>query len=314
MARKLNVAVLKGGFSTEREVSLKSGAAVERGLAEAGHHVIPIDVKERRIPELDEYDLDVAFIALHGAFGEDGGVQALLESKGIPYTGSGIYASRVAMDKLATKDTLISSRVPTPPYVAIRASDHMAAHWPWIEKVGLPLVVKPPREGSSVGTTIVRQSVDLPRAMALCYQYDECALLEKFIPGRELTVGILDNEPLPIIEIKPGDEFYSYDAKYKSPETEYIMEPDLGADLTMEIKMTALNAYWSIGCDGFARVDIMLGHDGAPYVLEINTIPGFTERSLLPKAAAHAGLSFSELCSRIAHMAVAKRRRVAAVA
>jgi len=314
MSKKLNVAVLKGGFSSERAVSLKSGAAVERGLLEAGHHVVSIDVKDTRIAELEAHDLDVAFIALHGAFGEDGGVQALLEAKGIAYTGSGIYSSKTCMNKLATKDTLVNNGIPTPSYAAIRAHDHMAKHWPWIEKVGLPLVVKPPCEGSSVGATIVRSEGALPSAMALCYQYDSVALLEKYIPGRELTVGILDNEPLPIVEIKPGDEFYSYEAKYSAPGTEYVLEPDLGYDLVMDIKMTALNAFWSVGCDGYARVDIMLGHDGVPYVLEINTIPGFTERSLLPKAAAHAGVTFPELCSRLAHMAVAKRRAVAAVA
>ena len=314
MVQRLRVAVLEGGFSSERDVSLKSGAAVERGLAQAGYHVIPIDVKDSKIAELDAHDVDVAFIALHGAFGEDGGVQALLESKGIPYTGSGIYASKLGMDKLATKDTLVSNGISTPSYVAIKSHDHMAQHWPWIDKVGFPLVVKPPCEGSSVGTSIVRRPADLATALACCYQHDSRALIEKYVPGRELTVGIVDGEPLPIVEIKPGDDFYSYEAKYRAPDTEYIVEPDMGLELELEIKTTALKAYWSLGCAGFARVDVMLGRDGAPYVLEINTIPGFTERSLLPKAADYAGITFPDLCGRIVRLAIARRRRVAAVA
>ena len=315
MNSELTVAVLKGGFSSERSVSLRSGAAVERGLREAGYDVLPIDVQDEDIPELDARHIDVAFIALHGNFGEDGGLQLVLEAKGIPYVGSGVSASQLAMDKVASKDLFISQGIPTAPYVVIPHTEAWQQHKRWLRKVGLPLVVKPPREGSSVGTTIVRDPSDLQHALEVAYRFDDDALVEKFVRGRELTVGILDDEPLPIIEIKTSRQFYDYNAKYKAPDTDYVSNPDLGLESSIEVKVTALNAFWALGCEGFARVDLILGSDGVPYVLEINTIPGFTERSLLPKAAAQHGMSFSELCSRLVRIALtADRSSVVAAA
>lgn len=314
MNSEVTVAVLKGGTSSERDVSLKSGAAVERGLRAAGYHVVPIDVRDTEVPELGDCHVDVAFIALHGSFGEDGGVQALLEAKGIAYVGSGIAASELAMDKVASKDVFVSHGIPTAPYVVIPRDEPWDRHVRWFDKVGLPLVVKPPREGSSVGATMVRRRADLESALSVCYRFDDDALVEKFVRGRELTVGVLDDEPLPIVEIRTGREFYDYDAKYRAPDTEYILEPALGPDHTSEVKATALKAFWALGCEAFSRVDLILGHDGVAYVLEINTIPGFTERSLLPKAAAHVGMSFPELCSRITRLALVKQRDEAVAA
>ena len=308
MNSEVTVAVLKGGTSSERDVSLKSGAAVERGLRDAGYDVISIDVKDDEVAELDEQPVDVAFIALHGSFGEDGGAQALLESKGIAHVGLGIAASELAMDKVASKDVFLSHGIPTAPYVVIPRDEPWDRHVRWFDKVGFPLVVKPPREGSSVGATIVKQPGDLEHALDVCYRFDHEALVEKFVRGRELTVGLLADEALPIVEIKTGREFYDYDAKYRAPDTEYIVEPDLGPEHSIEVKTTALKAFWALGCEGFSRVDLILGHDGVPYVLEINTIPGFTERSLLPKSAARAGMSFPDLCSRITRLALVKER------
>lgn len=315
MNSELTVAVLKGGFSSERSVSLRSGAAVERGLQEAGYDILSIDVQDEDIPELDAHHIDVAFIALHGSFGEDGGLQLVLEGKGIPYVGSGVSASELAMDKVASKDVFISQGIPTAPYVVIPHREAWQQHERWLKKVGFPLVVKPPREGSSVGTTIVRDPAELQHALEVAYRFDDEALVEKFVRGRELTVGVVDDEPLPVIEIKTGRQFYDYNAKYKAPDTDYVLEPNLGLESSIEVKVTALNAFWALGCEGFARVDLILGSDGVPYVLEINTIPGFTERSLLPKAAARHGMSFPELCSRLVRIALtADRSSVVAAA
>ena len=308
MNSDVTVAVLKGGFSSERSVSLRSGAAIERGLEQAGYDVLSIDVHDEEIPELDDHHIDVAFIALHGSFGEDGGLQLVLEAKGIPYVGSGVSASQSAMDKVRSKDVFISQGIPTAPYVVISQTEAWEQHQRWLRKVGFPVVVKPPREGSSVGTTIARDKFELQHALETAYRFDDEALVERFIRGRELTVGIVDNEPLPIVEIKTGRDFYDYRAKYKAPDTQYVLEPDLGLESSIEVKVTALNAFWALGCEGFARVDLILGRDGVPYVLEINTIPGFTERSLLPKAAERAGLSFSELCCRLVQIALTADR------
>lgn len=314
MDEPLTIAVLKGGISSEREVSLKSGAAVTRGLRTAGYDVIPVDVRDSELRELDTLPIDVAFIALHGTFGEDGGVQMLLENKGIPYTGSGVSASELAMDKLASKDMFVFHGVNTPSYVAVPEGESLSEHAVWVDKVGYPLVVKPPREGSSMGASIVRREGDVAPAFRSCYRFDDEALVEQFIQGRELTVGVIDHEPLPIIEIKTSREFYDYNAKYHAPDTQYILDPDLEPELAEEIKEMASRAFDALGCEGFGRVDFMLGLDGVPYVLEINTIPGFTERSLLPKAAAHAGIGFPQLCGRLARMALVTQRDQAAAA
>src|SRR3989339_636451 len=218
-----NVVVLMGGISPEREISLRSGNAVARALKEAEFNVTCIDVKDEKIEELDRMDIDVAFIALHGYFGEDGGVQQLLESKGIPYTGSGINASRLAMDKLATKKCFIEAGLKTPDYITVTEFQELQEIQREISKLGLPVVLKPTRNGSSIGISIIKSINDLQIGLEKAFGFGYELLVEKYIKGRELTVGILDDKALPIIEIKPAVEFYNYEAKYKDDRTKYLI-------------------------------------------------------------------------------------------
>lgn len=316
-----NVVVLMGGISPEREISLRSGNAVARALKEAGFNVICIDVKDEKIEELDQMDIDVAFIALHGYFGEDGGVQQLLESKGIPYTGSGINASRLAMDKLATKKCFIAAGIKTPDYITVTEFQELQEIQREISKLGLPVVLKPTRNGSSIGISIIKNINDLQIGLEKAFEFGYELLVEKYIKGRELTVGILDGKALPIIEIKPAVEFYNYEAKYMDDRTEYlIVEKTLSEQRNTvgnfsrtigflspaaynNAQEIAINAQKVLGCKGFSRVDMLLNDRDNLYLLEINTIPGFTEKSLLPKAAKAAGMSFSSLCEKIVDLA-----------
>ena len=316
-----NIAVLMGGISTEREVSLRSGNAVAKALTEAGFNVSCIDVKDEKIEELDHMEIDVAFIALHGYFGEDGGVQELLESKGIPYTGSGINASKLAMDKLATKKCFIEAGLTTPDYITVTEFQEFTEIQLEINKLGLPVVLKPTRNGSSIGISIIKDIKNLQTGLEKAFEFGYELLIEKYIKGRELTLGILDDKALPIIEIKTAVEFYNYDAKYKDNRTEYLIVKTtsgndkntvedflnntgyLSPSLYNEAQELALNAHKVLGCRGFSRVDMLLDNIGKFYLLEVNTIPGFTEKSLLPKAAKAAGMSFSSLCKKIAELA-----------
>ena len=316
-----NIAVLMGGISTEREVSLRSGNAVAKALTEAGFNVSCIDVKDEKIEELDHMEIDVAFIALHGYFGEDGGVQELLESKGIPYTGSGINASKLAMDKLATKKCFIEAGLTTPDYITVTEFQEFTEIQQEINNLGLPVVLKPTRNGSSIGISIIKDIKNLQTGLEKAFEFGYELLIEKYIKGRELTLGILDDKALPIIEIKTAVEFYNYDAKYKDNRTEYLIVKTtsgndkntvedflnntgyLSPSLYNEAQELALNAHKVLGCRGFSRVDMLLDNIGKFYLLEVNTIPGFTEKSLLPKAAKAAGMSFSSLCKKIAELA-----------
>ena len=316
-----NVVVLMGGISPEREISLRSGNAVARALKEAGFNVTCIDVKDEKIEELDRMDIDVAFIALHGYFGEDGGVQQLLELKGIPYTGSGINASRLAMDKLATKKCFIEAGIKTPDYITVTEFQELQEIQREISKLGLPVVLKPTRNGSSIGISIIKSINDLQIGLEKAFEFGYELLVEKYIKGRELTVGIMDDKPLPIIEIKPAVEFFNYEAKYKDDRTKYlIVEKTLSeqkntvGDSSRTIgflspatynnaQELAINAQKILGCKGFSRVDMLLDDRDNLYLLEINTIPGFTEKSLLPKAAKAAGMSFPSLCEKIVDLA-----------
>jgi len=316
-----NVVVLMGGISPEREISLRSGNAVARALKAAGFNVTCIDVKDEKIEELDQMDIDVAFIALHGYFGEDGGVQQLLESKGIPYTGSGINASRLAMDKLATKKCFIEAGLKTPDYTTVTEFQELQEIQQEISKLGLPVVLKPTRNGSSIGISIIKNINDLQIGLEKAFEFGYELLVEKYINGRELTVGILDGKALPIIEIKPAVEFYNYEAKYMDDRTEYlIVEKTLSEQRNTvgnfsrtigflspatynNAQEIAINAQKVLGCKGFSRVDMLLDDRDNLYLLEINTIPGFTEKSLLPKAAKAAGMSFSSLCEKIVDLA-----------
>jgi D-alanine-D-alanine ligase len=289
MTKFRKVAVLKGGPSSEREVSLRSGAAVARGLTEAGYDVTEIDVKDSSL------DLpagtEAVFIALHGEFGEDGQVQALLETKGIPYTGSNAEASRASFDKLISRRLLAEHGVPIPAGEVLRAGDRRTQ--------ALPLVVKPPRQGSSIGVHRVFHEKDWAPALADALTFGREVLVEQFIPGRELTVGIVGRETLPVIEVLAPDGWYDYTAKYTRGRTEYQVPARMDASLEATCRELALRTFDALGCRGLGRVDIRATPDGHAYVLELNNIPGFTETSLLPKAAACTGLNFSALCDRI---------------
>lgn len=288
--------VLKGGPGAEREVSLRSGAAVANALRSAGAIVEEIEVKGREvsIPEGSE----LVFNLIHGTFGEDGGLQTLLDDLGIPYTGEGAEASRVAFDKILTKQALVRASVPTPRFEILRAGDNPS--------LNLPVVIKAPRQGSSVGVHPVRDPSGIPSALADCLQHGEEILVEELIEGRELTVGVLGEEPLPVVEIRPGDGFYDYANKYTKGATEYLVPAPLTDEETGAVQRVALAAVRALGLGVYSRVDVLLGKEG-PTVLEINTIPGMTETSLLPKAAEAAGIAFAPLCARIAQLSLAAR-------
>jgi len=316
-----NVVVLMGGISPEREISLRSGHAVAMALKDAGFNVTCVDVKDEKIDVLDRMDIDVAFIALHGYFGEDGGVQQLLELKGIPYTGSGVSASRLAMDKLATKRCFIEAGLKTPDCTTVTQFQELAEIQREVNKLGLPVVLKPTRNGSSIGISIIKNINDLQVGLEKAFEFGYDLLIEKYIKGRELTVGILDDEALPIIEIKPAVEFFNYEAKYKDDRTKYLIVEKTssagriaGGDFSNTIGLLtpatynkaqelAVNAHKVLGCRGFSRVDMLMDDRENMYLLEINTIPGFTEKSLLPKAAKAAGITFPSLCEKIVDLA-----------
>jgi len=307
--RRLRIAVLMGGVSNERDVSFKSGAAVSSALEQAGHSVFPVDISERSTHQLDRIVPDVAFVALHGVFGEDGQVQALLEQRGIPYTGSTPEASRLGMDKVATKRAFIRHSVPTADYLVVDEDTSAARLASRAGQLGYPLVCKPAGGGSSIGVSIVREEAQLATALrraahAEAGSSDRRVLLERYVHGREFTVGVLDGAPLPTVEIQPRREFFDYEAKYGDKETHYIVPVCLLESLYRRTQEAARQAYSALGCRHLARVDMIYGYDGKLYVLEVNTIPGFTPRSLLPMAASHAGIEFPELCERIVRMAL----------
>ncbi|MDE1170801.1 MAG: D-alanine--D-alanine ligase [Verrucomicrobium sp.] len=289
-AKPSHVAVLKGGPSAEREVSLRTGAACAAALRERGYTVDEIDVAGRdfTLPAGVEF----VFISLHGAFGEDGEVQAYLEKHGFPYSGSGVAASRLAIDKEASKEAFRRERIPTPEGVTVGRGDPAPALQP-------PLVVKPYCEGSSLGMSFVFEEKELAPALDKAFELGERAVVERYIKGRELTVSILGGEALPIVEIAPKEGFYDYTNKYTAGKTDYLCPAPLDAELTRRVQEISLRAHRALGCEVYSRVDIMLDADSNPYVLEVNTIPGMTATSLLPKAAAAAGIPFPELCERI---------------
>lgn len=314
----LRIAVLMGGVSGERAVSLKSGRAVTEALRHAGHEAIPYDVKDTELTGLSDLEPDAAFVALHGLFGEDGTVQRMLEQMGIPYTGSDPDASRVAMDKAASKAVFVLHAVPTPDYVILRAGQPTEAARGPGGGLDYPLVCKPANGGSSLGVSIVRKAEHLLPAVAAAREYDRTVIIEKYVRGREITIGVLEGEALPMIELITAREFFDYEAKYNDKRTRYVTPVALLPTVYRNACDVALRACRAIGCRHMARVDMVYGYDGSIYVLEVNTIPGFTERSLLPMAAAEAGTRFPELCDRIVRAALRdaaaarKRRRMTA--
>lgn len=290
-----------GGVSRERGISLKSGEAVIKALRSAGFSPEEYIVDDQELRGIDPDNTDAAFIALHGRFGEDGGVQCVLEDRGVPYTGSPPGASALAMDKAASKEVFKKNGVPTPMfYVMTGVHDSVA-----LRPVGFPCVVKPAREGSSIGVTIVRDPALFQEACEKALALDDLIVVEKFVPGREMTCAVLADRPLPIVEMKPAKEFYDYEAKYSEGSgTVYTLEHGLDGATVNLIQKQALAAHRALGCRGMSRVDLILDDKGEPHFLEVNTIPGMTDRSLLPMAAKAAGLDFSALCVKIVELAL----------
>ncbi|MCC8381181.1 MULTISPECIES: D-alanine--D-alanine ligase [unclassified Xenorhabdus] len=301
------VAVLLGGTSAEREVSLQSGQAVVAGLKEAGINAHSVDTKYFDVTKLKEEGFSKVFIALHGRGGEDGTVQGVLEFLQLPYTGSGVMASALSMDKLRTKQLWQGAKLPVSPYVVINSHQFEQLNdfqiKEYVQELGLPLMVKPNLEGSSVGMTKVNDYSDLRGALELAFQYDQIILVEKWMFGPEYTVAFLGDEVLPSIRIQAPEVFYDYDAKYISNETKYFCPSGLSAEKEQELADLALRAYKIVGCSGWGRVDIMDDGNGNFYLLEVNTSPGMTSHSLVPQAARQTGLSFSQLVARILELA-----------
>lgn len=294
--RNRRIGVLMGGESAEREVSLRTGRAVLNALQDAGCQVEAIDAGKDLPSRLIAAGIEVAFIALHGRHGEDGTVQGLLEMMGVPYTGSGVLASSLAMDKRMTKQLLIYHGVSTPEFAVFRQGeelDRLLCTWQ-----RYPAVVKPAREGSTIGISRVDDRAGLIDGLRTAQQHDDLVLVEEFIQGGELTVAVLDGAALPIIQVVPKGGFYDYRSKYTPGETEYLLPAPLSAGLARRVEEAAVTACTALGCRGAARVDFMVRGDEL-FCLEVNTIPGMTETSLLPKAAAAAGIDFRELVLRI---------------
>ncbi|MDB5337411.1 MAG: D-alanine--D-alanine ligase [Planctomycetaceae bacterium] len=292
------VAVLFGGDSAEREISLASGRCVSQALRERGHQVVDIDPKFVDLQHHDWSAIDVAFLALHGKFGEDGHVQSILEGLGVPYTGSDSEASRIGISKSATKERITQHGVPTPPYVLIHESDSSERILAHAKGFGSAVVVKPDTQGSSLGVSIVQNAQELLAAIPKCFALDSFGILEKAIVGSEWTVGMLDDLILPPIQISTDRQFFDFEAKYHDDGTGYRFDYNVSSDVVRRIEQVAQNACRALGTRGLARVDIMLDQERQPWVLEINTIPGLTDHSLVPKAAAQMGWSFGELCER----------------
>ncbi len=306
----MRVAVLKGGRSLERQVSLRSGARVQDALERLGHEVLAVDVGPDLVARLAADRPDVAFVALHGPDGEDGTVQELLEVMGIPYTGSGVSACIRAADKVLAKHAMLDQGIPTPDFYAFneRALESLGAAQalPAIEeRLAFPIVVKPARQGSALGIKFARTPDDVPAALVAAFSYDRKVLLERYVAGRELAVSILERDgaplALPIVEAVPEHEdFYDFEARYEIGRARFVCPADLDEEVAAQASTIALQTYSLLGCASFARVDLMLeSGSGELFVLEVNPIPGLTETSLLPQAAEAAGISFDELVEQV---------------
>lgn len=300
MTPPLHITVLRGGPSAEREVSLRSGAAVAQALRSLGHQVDEVDPipGDLQIPA----GTQVVFLALHGTYGEDGTVQSELEELGLPYTGCGVSASLYAFDKILTKRRCLKAGVPS-----ARFERFIDASAPWPNGWKPPVVLKPTRQGSSVGLQFVDRIEDFPSALAESLGHGGEVLMEERIVGRETTVGILDGSPLPVVEVRPKSGSYDYANKYTAGRTEYFCPADFEPAVTAQIQQAALAAFHAVGGRDYARVDVMVQPDGSPVVLEVNTLPGMTETSLLPKAAAAAGIPFPQLCERMVQLALRRQ-------
>ncbi|HTP64163.1 MAG TPA: D-alanine--D-alanine ligase [Geobacteraceae bacterium] len=299
------IGVLMGGLSAEREVSLASGAAVLKALLEQGYDAVAIDMGRDLAGVLAKEAVEVAFICLHGRYGEDGAVQGLLEVMGIPYTGAGVLASALAMNKIFAKKLFQASALTIAPYRVVKRGEKFD---PATLGFSLPVVAKPSQEGSSVGVTIVRRPEDMDKALEAAFAYDDEALVEQFIKGREIQVGILEERALGAIEIVPKKEFYDYEAKYTDGMAEHIYPAPLNPVLYRKVLEAGEQAHGALGCCGYSRVDFLVTDDEECFLLEVNTLPGMTALSLLPEIARGAGISFSQLVERILATAALKIR------
>lgn len=295
-ARFGKVALLMGGTSAEREISLKSGAAVQAALEKLGVDVTAIDAADNLIAQLQAGQFDRVFNMLHGRMGEDGVVQGLLELMGLPYTGSGVQASAIAMDKLKTKQIWQSMGLPTPAYYVISDESQLDDV---VAQVGLPLIIKPAHEGSSIGMSKVSKAENLKQAWENARQYDAVVMAEQWITGHEYTAAVLQRESLPLIRLEPTNDFYDFHAKYVSDTTVYHCPCGLDAAEEKSIQQLALAAFDAIGAVGWGRVDVMRDEAGKSWLIELNTLPGMTDHSLVPMAAAQAGMTFEQLVERI---------------
>lgn len=305
------VGVLMGGYSSEREISLRSGTAVAAALSQAGHQATPIDVtardKHKIVDQIQQSSIQAAFIALHGRLGEDGVIQSILDDMNIPYTGSGVQASQKAFNKTTTQKILSGAGLPVSDFVCV--TDGIMPDFKEVFGVlkKLPFVVKAACEGSSIGISIVRHPSQWEAAMRDALRFGPFVLIERFIKGRELTAGVFDAEPLPLVEIKSRTGFFDFTAKYQKGMTQYVIPPELPPGVTQDIQQLAVSAHEALGCYGFSRVDIRLDEGMNPYILEVNTIPGFTETSLFPKAAKEAGYEFIDVCEKLLDLGYAKK-------
>lgn len=302
--KEQKIAVLMGGKSAERDVSLQSGHAVLTALRSQGFNAHPIDPKTDPIITLKEQGFERVFNILHGRGGEDGTMQGLLEQLGLPYTGCGVLASALSMDKIRTKMLWQANGLPVAKMVTVSRSDFLSfSSEKVVEKLGLPLMVKPSLEGSSVGLTKVKKLADLKNAVEYALQFDETILIEEWLDGDEFTVPVLDNEVLPAVRIVPANEFYDYDAKYISDDTQYFCPARLTDDKEQEIRELAKKAFDVLGCEGWTRIDIMTNARGEFHLVEANTCPGMTSHSLFPKSAKEKGYSFEQLVVKILELA-----------
>jgi len=311
MLTEKKIGVLMGGQSAEREVSLRSGNAIYNALNGLGYHTVAIDAGSDLCSVLISNKIEIAFLALHGGYGENGSVQGMLEVLRIPYTGSKVLASALAMDKDASKKIFIYHDIPVPPFIVISPKSSVISQK--LETIDyqlstidfdFPWVVKPSTEGSSVGVSIVRDKVNLREAIEKATSLSEKVIIEKYIDGKEIHIGILDERVLGGVEVRPSLEFYSYEAKYTAGLTEYILPPEIDSKAYEKAKDAAFSAHSALGCKGATRVDLRVDGEGNPYVLEVNTIPGMTETSLLPKIARHAGHDFPALIEEILRGAI----------
>lgn len=307
------IMVFLGSNSSEREVSLRSGRAVSEALNRLGYIVSTYDVQHEPLHKILEFQPDLVFLALHGKYGEDGTVQGMLELLGIPYTGSGPAASAICMNKIICKKLLAYENIPTPDFKVFNREEDSDTLQDLTDEIlrtfGLPVVIKASKQGSSIGTYIVKEETDIKKSLQEAFTYDEEIFVEKFIKGTEITVSVLGNkdlEVLPIIEITSKNPFYDYDSKYTPGMCEHIIPARIEKSLQETVKQISKHTYKTMGCRGVSRIDFMIDEKGNPYVLEVNTIPGFTQMSLVPDSARAAGMSFDDLVQRIVQLALEK--------